>query len=95
MTAGIVALLAGLFVVPCVLLWLGHRLRRRPARLRGAFWGGVIGYGVAAAAALVAGMYPPAMWSGDDTIRGLLGFWLLLVAPLVGVMLGALSARGD
>lgn len=95
MTAGTLALLAGLFVVPCVLLWLGHRLRRRPARLRGAFWGGVMGYGVAAAAALVAGMYPPAMWSGADTMRGAIGFWSLLLLTAVGVLVGALKAGRD
>lgn len=95
MSAGTLALLAGLFVVPVVLLWLGHRLRRRPARLRGAFWGGVIGYGIASVAALVAGMYPPAEWSDGDVVRGLLGFWLLLIAPLVGAVLGAVSAREE
>lgn len=95
MTPGTLALLAGLFVVPVVLLWLGHRLRRRPVRLRGAFWGGVIGYGVASLAALVVGMYPPHEWSGGDVMRGLLGFWLLLIAPLVGALLGAITARGD
>ena len=95
MTPGTLAMLAGLFVVPVVLLWLGHRLRRRPARVRGAFWGGVVGYGVAATAALIAGMYPPAEWSDGDVMRGLVGFWLLLIAPVVGALLGAVTARRD
>ena len=42
-----IALLLGLFGAPAILLWLGHRLRDRTARQRGAFWGGAIGHSVA------------------------------------------------
>ena len=93
MTPGLAAMLAGLFAVPAALLWAGHRLRRRPARWRAAFWGALAGHVLAALAALVAAMLPPAEWAPDDRWRGLLGFWTLLVAPILGAALGALAAR--
>jgi len=92
MTASQIALLLGLFAVPAVLLWAGHRLRRRSARARAAFWGAVIAHALAWLPTIAAA-YPPAAWSPDDTVRGLLGFWSLLLAPPVGAGLGVLVAR--
>jgi len=92
MTPGLAAMLLGVFVIPTVLVWPGHRLRRRPPRWRGAFWGAVIAHVIAVPVAAVAAMTPAAEWSPTDTMRGLLGFWLLLIAPLVGAAIGASSA---
>lgn len=91
MTAGILAMLAGLFVVPVALLWTGHRLRRLPPRTRRAFWGGIIGHCVAGTLALVAGMIRPEEWTAQDTARGFLGMWSLVFLPLLGALAGALS----
>ena len=92
MTLGILAMLIGAFVVPGVLLWLGHRLRRRTPRWRAAFWGGVTGHLVALVVGSIAAMKPAAEWSGDDTFRGAFGFWSFLVLPVVGAVLGMLRA---
>jgi hypothetical protein len=89
MTLGSAAMLAGLFAVPAALLWAGHRLRRRSARWRGAFWGALAAHVAVAPLAMLAAMLPPAEWSPDDRVRGFLGFWAMLVAPLLGAALGA------
>ena len=96
MTAGLAAMLCGLFLAPAAMLWLGHRLRRRAPRARGAFWGAVIGHSLAAVPALVAAMIPPATWADGDVFRGFLGFWLLPLGALLGGAMGwMLSGRGD
>lgn len=81
-------MLIGLFVVPAVLLWLGHRLRRRTPRQRAVFWGALTGYLLASCVALYASMVPAATWSPDDTLRGLAGFWSLLIGPAIGALIG-------
>jgi ABC-type spermidine/putrescine transport system permease subunit II len=93
MSLGLMAMLAGVFVVPVVLLVLGHRLRRRGARWQRAFWGAVIAHVVMAPIALVAAMSPAAEWAPADTLRGALGFWSLLVVPAIGGLVGALVRR--
>jgi hypothetical protein len=93
-SSGTVALLAGLFLVPVVLLALGHRLRRRTPRQRAVFWGGLVGYLGGALAALWVGMFPAAEWSATDTARGLIGFWGLIIGPLVGALAGLALLRG-
>ena len=92
MTLGLAAMLAGVFGVPLALLWFGHRLRRRDARWRAAFWGALIAHVVASPIALVAAMSPAAEWAPTDTMRGALGFWLLFAAPLIGALVGAVVA---
>ena len=92
MTLGTAAFLLGAFVVPAMLLWLGHRLRRRTPRERGAFWGGVIGHVIALVVGSIAGMTPAEHWAADDTLRGALGFWSFLVLPLLGAVVGMLRA---
>jgi hypothetical protein len=85
------ALLLGLFVVPTLLLVLGHRLRERSERQRGAFWGGVIGHSTAALVAITAMHYPPVLWTTDA--RTTLAFWAMLVGGLIGAGIGALRGR--
>jgi ABC-type uncharacterized transport system permease subunit len=86
-----VALLAGLFIVPLALLALGHRLRERTAVLRGAFWGGVIGHGIALVIAVTAMHVPPVLW--DSSTRIAAAFWSLLAGAAFGAAAGVLHAR--
>ena len=97
MTIPLTALLAGLFVVPAVLLLVGHRLRKRPARTQSAFWGALIAHIVAALLVLFFSMIPPEGWHADDFWRGAFTLWGLLVFPLIGAGVGAVinvSRRG-
>lgn len=93
MTIGVFAFLLGLYVMPLVLLAWGHGLRRRSDRLQRAFWGAIGGHLLAMLLALAAALYPPSAWTGDETVRGFLGLWSLLVLPLGGALLGAGTAR--
>lgn len=95
MTPGIAAMLLGAFVVPVVLLVLGHRFRRRSPRARRAFWGAVIGHVLAVPIASAAAIYPAAEWDAGDRLRGALGLWSLLVLPLAGAVVGVLLAAGQ
>lgn len=85
----IIALLAGLVIIPALLTWAGHRLRGRSAALRGAFWGGAIGYGVATAAFLIAALAPPVLWP-DDSLRQAVVYWSLLAGSGIGAAIGSL-----
>jgi hypothetical protein len=89
MTIGVVALLLGVFVVPAALLWMGHRLRRRPVRWQRAFWGGLTGHAVALVVGTLAAMIPPEEWSATDHLRGALAFWSFLILPIAGALIGA------
>lgn len=93
MTLGSFAMLLGIFGVPAVLLWAGHRLRRRSARWHAAFWGGVIGHVAALLIGSVAAIVPAEQWAPTDLWRGALGLWSFLVLPAIGAMAGALTAR--
>ena len=95
MTLPQIVLLAGLFVIPAVLLSVGHRLRRRSARVQSAFWGAIFAHIFASLAVAVFSMLPPEAWQSTDTMRGAVGFWSLLVAPAIGAAVGALRARTD
>lgn len=86
------ALLLGLFIVPAILLWLGHRPRNRTPVQRGAFWGGVTGHGIALLVALWALHFPPVLWTGGP--RVVFAFWAMLLGGAVGALIGALRARG-
>ena len=92
MTLSLAAFLVGLFGVPATLLWLGHRLRKRSPLVLGLFWGAVVGYGAAVLAVLVAGFCPMEAWTSQEVLRGLVGYWSLLVLPVVGGLLGAVRA---
>ena len=90
---GALVMLVGVFVVPAILLWAGHRLRRRSARWRAVFLGTLVGYGIAAVASLTASMMPAEMWQSGDTLRGAVGYWGLLAGPAIGAAAGWISAR--
>jgi hypothetical protein len=93
MTADLLALLAGLFLVPLLALLLGHRLTKRPARVRAIFWGVVIGHTLAACVAVVAALYLPVRWSDADVWRGLAGFWAMLGGGVLGALVGWAMGR--
>lgn len=93
MSLGLIAMLLGVFVVPGVLLWMGHRVRRRPPRWRRAFWGALIGHVVALVIGAIAGMTPPESWAPTDYWRGALAFYSFLILPLLGGFLGGLRMQ--
>jgi hypothetical protein len=82
-----VVLLIGFFVVPLALLALGHRLRERSVRQRGAFWGGVIGHSLALLAAITALHYPAVLWTSQA--RTFVAFWLMFIGGVAGALIGA------
>lgn len=96
MTAAQLALLAGLFVAPAVLLRLGGRLRRRGGTARGAFWGGVAGHTLGMTVALWAMMLPPVVWTGGSAWREAAVFGALAAGALLGAAVGAaMGSRRD
>lgn len=88
-----VALLAGLFAVPVLLLWLGHRLRDRTARQQGAFWGGVTGHAVGLTVTLVAAVKPAVWWAGGPFLRDFAVHWTPMLLAIGGLAIGALLSR--
>ena len=93
MTGGLAMMLFGVFVVPVLLLWGGHKLRRRPARWRAAFWGALFGHLIAIVIGSIAAMMPAAEWSDGDTWRGVSGFWSFTLVPAAGAAIGWLTAH--
>jgi hypothetical protein len=93
MSVSLVVFLLGLFGVPIVLLAVGHRLRRRGQRVRHAFVGAFVGHCVAGVLAVAFGLIPAEAWSPEDTRRGFVGLWSLLVLPVVGAAVGATSRQ--
>jgi hypothetical protein len=93
MSAGVAAMLLGIFGVPATLLWAGHKMRRRSRAWHGAFWGAIIGHLLALVIGLIAAMIPPEQWSAGDRMRGLLGLWSFLLFPALGGAAGWLRAR--
>jgi len=91
MTLGLVVMLVGVFAVPALLVWSGHRLRRRSSRWRSAFWGGVIGHLAALVIGSIAAMNPAEAWAPTDTWRGALGLWSFAVLPLIGGLMGMMA----
>lgn len=89
MSVSTIAFLLGLFVVPTYLLWAGHHWRSRSSRVRGAFWGGVIAHTLAALVSSGVALFNPVHWSAGETLRGFFGYWLMLVAGLIGMLIGA------
>jgi len=83
------ALLMGLFVVPALLVALGHRLRRRPLFWRRVFWGGVTGHSLAILVMLAATMYPPVVWEGGLRSRDVAVHWSLVLGAIIGGGIGA------
>jgi hypothetical protein len=91
MTESRLALLAGLFLVPALLLWMGHRLRRRTGGWRAAFWGATAGYGLGMLAALAALHQPPVLWTGGG--RAAVVHWGMLAGAALGCAIGWLAGR--
>lgn len=88
------ALLMGLFVVPALLLALGHRLRRRPPVWRRVFWGGVIGHSLAILVMLTTTLYPPVAWEGGPRSRDAAVHGSLVLGAIAGGgIAAALPAR--
>lgn len=88
MNIHILVFIVGLFLVPLALLIVAHKLRRRPARMRNAFWGAILGHIVAAVVAMTWGMIPPETLTPQETSRGVAALWSLLVFPLAGAAIG-------
>jgi L-cystine uptake protein TcyP (sodium:dicarboxylate symporter family) len=88
------ALVAGLFVVPALLLWLGHRLRRATPTRRRVFWGATIGYLAGMLLTLIAIHYPPILWAGADW-RTAVVHWGMVVGAAVGTGVGATMPGRD
>jgi len=82
-------LLFGIFGIPLLLLAKSHPFRHLGRRLRGAFWGGVIGYATGILIWGVATIAPAEMWSSGN-VR----FLAVVIAPALfgsaGLALGAL-----
>ena|GEM_PF-907354 len=95
LSAGQFALLAGLFGAPMLLLWAGHHLRRKSRRVRGAFWGGLAGHTIASLIAIWYSMVPPEAWSASDTVRGVGGFYWMMVGAIIGAAIGILKSRNQ
>ena len=93
MTLTHVVMLLGVFGIPGVLVWAGHKLRRRPPQWRGAFLGAVVGHIFAILVGSVAAMSPPEAWAPTDLWRGALGVWSFAVLPLLGGLLGLLTTK--
>lgn len=80
----------GTVVFPGWLLVIGRRLRYRGRRIRGAFWGGIVGHLIGDGLFLGVLLTPPlALPSGDDTTLPL----LLVVPALLSAMVGAAIGR--
>lgn len=73
-----------------MLLSVGHRIRKRSPQVQSAFWGGLLAHIVASFAAITASMIAAEEWQSQDFWRGLFGFWMMLVAPVVGATIGYL-----
>ena len=84
-----VALLVGLFVVPALLLALGHRLRRREPVWRRIFWGAITAHFLALLVTMTASLYPPIWWAGGSFWRDAAVHWSLLFGALLGAGIGA------
>jgi len=89
---GIIALLLGLIIVPALLTWAGHKLRARSPKVRGAFWGGIIGYTIAMVAFFVAALAPPIVWA-DDSVRQVVVYWGLLAGSGFGAAIGSFRRK--
>ena len=92
MTDSRLALVIGLFVVPAVVLWLGHRLRRQTAARRRVFWGATIGYVLGMLLMLAAIHYPPILWSGGGW-RTAVVHWGMVIGAVLGAAIGQATSK--
>jgi quinol-cytochrome oxidoreductase complex cytochrome b subunit len=89
---GLVMML-GVFGVPALLVWAGHKLRRRSPQWRSAFLGAVVGHVLAMVVGSVAAMTPPEAWKATDLLRGALAVWSFTLFPLVGALVGLVAGK--
>lgn len=82
-------LLAGIFGVPLALLASGHRFRRLGRRMRGAFWGGGVGFACGSLVWALATMAPAQMWA-QGSIRLTTVVSVLIVSGVAGFIIGGL-----
>jgi hypothetical protein len=90
-----VALLLGLFVVPALILWTGHRFRDRSPRARNAFWGGVMGHAAGLTTTLIASVNPAVWWAGGPFLRDFAVHWSPLLLAMAGAAAGAVLGRRE
>lgn len=93
MTLSMLALLAGMFGVPVLLLWLAHRLRRRPPLWRAVFWGATAGYVAGMLVSLIAMHYPPSPWDAEGW-RTALVHWGMLAGAALGAVVAGVRVLG-
>jgi hypothetical protein len=93
MTLGFLVMMVGAFGIPALLLWAGHRLRRRSPRWIAIFWGAVVGHVASLIVGPIASMIPAAEWGPSDVWRGALGYWSFFVFPVLGALIGFARAH--
>ena len=94
MSAARVALLAGVFGPPLLLLAMGHAYRHRSHPVRGSFWGGVVGYGAGLVLTGSAMLVPAVDWTGASPLREMVVHTGPLAGCLLGLAVGWALARG-
>jgi hypothetical protein len=87
------ALLAGLFAAPVALAWLGHRMRDRSPRQKGAFWGGLFGHSAGVVVTLGLALAPPILWTGGSVWRETAVHYAMIVGFAIGAAIGAVRGR--
>jgi hypothetical protein len=80
-----VALLLGILGAPLLLVALGHHLRRRSARSKRIFWGGVIGHSIGIAITMIAMLTPPVSWTAGGPMRTVWVHWSMLGGLFLGI----------
>ncbi len=85
-------LLAGIFGMPVALLVNSQRFRRLGRRMRGAFWGGLIGYAVGILVWGLATIAPAQMWDPGSVRVAAIVLTLVLFGS-AGFALGALVGK--
>lgn len=93
MRGELVALFAGLFLVPGALLWTGHGFRDRSRRVRSAFWGGVSGHAAGLLIALTASVNPAVWWAGGPFLRDFAVHWSPMLLAMAGALMGLALGR--
>jgi glyoxylase-like metal-dependent hydrolase (beta-lactamase superfamily II) len=85
-------MLLGLIALPLALLSIGHGYRRAGRRLRGTFWGGVVGYGIGVVLWSWALLAPPVLWD-EASPRIAVVVLALLASGVLGMGIGAVIGR--
>jgi hypothetical protein len=92
-TGARIVFVVGLFIVPLVLLAMGHDLRKRPARQRGTFWGAASGYFAGVLVTAVLTVMPPVHWSAGSPPRDLAVHFSMVAGTILGAMAGSFLRR--